>query len=316
MAKNSMVYLLVIILAIVVVGGGLGAGTKIDLGNFLGGLGLGTGATDLVDVNKVVEIALIDEYAGSALTSKTLDIYDSDGETPMETGLSTGSDGTATSALKYPSGKVIYVRYESSNDKMWWQLTVPKMTKADAESATVNAMEVRAFSIGTYTTDALYHGGTSIADAGEYNKTTSGDTPTFTYRLANTGNDNTGIKTSYDPVYKQNWNIVIYVTFATGNYETVLPYGFSYDWTSGTTHYVGSNLDAYGLTKHKVGNTYKSNGVQEFQFSLDLTGYSGDTTVMQITVEAYASAEYAMSHGNEFGVESVELAEHTVTLKD
>lgn len=313
MAKNNtMLYLVVIILAILFLGGSFSI-PKFDFGNFLGG---GVSA-DLVDVNKPVEIALINEYAGQALTSKTLDIYDSDGETPLETGLSTGSDGTATSALPYKSGKVIYIRYESSNDKMWWQKTVPQMTKADAESATVNAMEVRAFAIGTYTNDGLFFGATSYTDdTGEYNKTASGNTPTFTYRLANTGNDNTGLKTSYDPVYKQNWNVVIYMTLSGTNYETILVYGFDYDWTSGTTHYTASNLDAYALTKHKVGNTYKSNGVLEFQFTLDLTGYSGDAVTLQIRVEAYADATWAQTHGNDFGVESYEIAEHTILLKD
>lgn len=312
MAKknNSLMYLVIIVAIIMFLGGGFSI-PKFDLGNFTWWGGeTGNG---LVSVNKPLDFALTDEYAGSALTSKTLYIYDSDGETLLET-LTTGADGTISTGFTYASGKVIYVNYVSSNDKMWWQLTVPKMNPSDAESATVNSVALKAFSIGTYT-DGLKYLATTIADAGSYNFTASTETPTFTYSLANTGSDNTGIKDSYDPIYKQNWNVVLYVTFSGTDYEKVLVYGFGNDFTLGTTHYVASRLDAYALTKHKVGNTYKSKGTLDFSFSLDGTGYTGSgATTMQIYVYAYSDASWCQNHGGNYGVASVELAEHTVSL--
>lgn len=313
--KDSTAIVIVLVLVVLIAGGGMSL-PKLDFSNIdVTNLFNGGNGGDLVDVDKNIDFALTDEYAGSALASKTLYLYDSDGETLLET-LTTGSDGTVTTAFTYPSGKKIYVLYKSSNDKKWWELTVPKMRKADAESATVNTIKLKAFSIGSYT-DSLKVGGTSISDGGNYNFTASGETPTFTYSLANTGNDNTGIQTSYDPIYDQNWNVVLYITFSGTDYEKVIVYGFDYDFTLGTTHYVASNLDAYALTKHKVGNVYKSDGTLDFTFSLDGTGYtaSGSTT-MQIYVYAYADATYAQNHGGNFGVEAYQLAEQTVTLQE
>lgn len=312
MAKQSggLIWLIVIVLALVVVGGGLG--TKIDISN-LDPLGFLSGdASNLVDVNKVLDFSLQDEYAGSALATKTLVVYDGTGLQQLES-LTTGADGTITTANTYSSGDVLYVYYESSNDKMWYQITVPQMNPSDAESATVNTIKLNAFAIGTYTTDSLYYLATSISDAGNYDAGTS-ETPTFTYNLANTGNDNTGLKSSYDPIYAMPYNVVMYVTFSGTSYETVLVYGFDYDYTLGTTHYVATNLNPYALTKHKVGNRYLSEGTQSVTFSLDLTGYVVNGTTMQITVYAYSDPSYSMTHGGAYGVEAVEIAEHTVTL--
>ena len=258
---------------ILVIGGGFSL-PKIDLANFNPFAGFGDGGDgsgDKVDVQKPLKFALTDTYAGSALTSKTLKVYASDGSTLLET-LTTGSDGTITTAFTYDSGDIIWVYYESSNDKMWWKKEIPKMNPKDAEALSYNYLKLAAFSIGTYTTDTLKHGATSISDAGEYNFTTSGNIQTFTYSLANTGNDNTGLMESYDPIYQMKYGCVVYTTLSGTSYEKIIVYGFDYDYTLGTTHYVASEADCYALTKHKVGNTYKSNGVQDFTFSLDEFG--------------------------------------------
>jgi len=317
--KNTMMWIVVIALIVIVLGGG--TATNFDLSNFdlqelwdkyFGGVT----DTGLVDVNKVLDFALTDEYVGSALTSKSLIIYDSDGETQLES-LTTGADGTIATAFLYPSGKVVYVKYEDSNDKQWFQVTVPQMRASDAETATVNTIALKSFSIGTYTSDTLYVGATSIADAGSYNFTASGDTPTFRYGLANSGNDNTGLKDSYDPLYKMNWHTVVYVTFSGTDYEKILVYGFTNDWTLGTTHYVASKLNSYALTREVDGTTIKSDGTLTFSFSLDGSGTGGSaSTTMQIYVYAYSDPVYSQTHGGAFGVEAVQIAEHTVTLND
>lgn len=314
--KNTLILLFGIVLVIVILGGvsipNIDLSKVLDLSGIFGG----ESATGLVSVNKPLDFALTDEYGGSALGSKTLYLYDSDGETLLET-LTTASDGTIATAFTYDSGRIVYIKYVSSNDKKWWKITVPKMNKADAESATVNTVALKAFTIGTYTSDTLKHGATSISDAGNYNFTASGETVTFVYSLANTGSDNTGIQDSYDPIYKMNWYVVMYVTFSGTDYEKVLVYGFENDFTLGTTHYVASRLDAYRLTKHKVGNVYKSTGTLDFTFSLDGTGYtSSGSTTMQITVYAYSDPAYCQAHGGNVGPSAVQIAEHTVTLQE
>jgi len=309
-SKNILTYLLIIVLAVVLLGG---SQFNIDLEDF--NPFKTTAKDNLVPVNKVIDFALTDQYAGSALATKTLVVYDSDGATQLES-LTTGADGTITTAFTYPSDKVIYVYYESSNDKQWFKVTVPKMNPADAESATVNAIALKSFAVGTYTASTFKFGGTAITDGGTYNKTASGNSQTFTYSIANTGNDNTGVVASYDPIYAMNFYPVMYVTFSNTNYETVLVYGFDTDYTLGTTHYVANVLNDYSLTKHKVGNYYRSAGTLDVTFSLDLTGYSGDACVMQIYLYLYSDPAYAMSHGGAYGTEAVQADEITVTLQD
>lgn len=272
--------------------------------------------TKVVDVNKPIDFALMDTYGGSALTSKTILVYDSDGATQLESLTTDASDGTATSAWPYPSGKRIFVRYESSNNKQWFDVIVPQMNEKDAEADANNHVILKSFAIGTYTSDSLKFGATAIDDAGSYNITTSGTSQTFTYSLANTGNDNTGLISSYDPIYGHHWRPVIYMTLSGTNYETVIVYGFDYDFTLGTTHYVAKELNDYTLTKHKVGSIYKSYGTVDISFSLDMTGYSGDSTTLQIYVYMYSDPTWTMNHGGNYGTEKVELAEHTVSLVD
>ena len=308
-------WIVVIVLIVALLGSSGASIGGYDLSQFDPRSWFGGGDTGLEDVNKCLDFALTDEYGGSALTSKSLIIYDSDGETQLES-LTTGADGTIASAFTYPSGKVIYVKYESSNDKQYWKVTVPQMRASDAESATVNTIMLKSFAIGTYTSSTLHTGATAIADGGSYNFTTSGDTPTFTLRVANSGSDNTGVKDSYDPLYKMNYWSCVYVTFSGTEYEKVLVYGFSHDFTLGTTHYVASRLNAYEMTREVDGTTINSDGVDTFSFSLDGSGLSDSCSVtMQIYIETYTDPEYAKTHGGSFGVEAVELDEITVTLQ-
>ena len=311
--KNTSLILVAIVL-ILVLGGGMTL-PSIDLGDLSGWFAGPDGVDDgKVNVEKRLTVVLMDKYAGAIIASKTVGMYDSDGFTPLET-VTIGAGGTGDSALPYASGRVLYFRYEDSNDKLWWKETVPKQNPQDAEALTRNTMVLNAFAIGTYTSDTLIHGATSIADAGEYNFTTSGNVMSFTYSLANSGSDNTGLISSYDPEYDMKWCPVVYITFSGTNYETVLVYGFDYDYTLGTTHYVASEADPYALTIHKKANMFLSAGTWDITFTLDGTGYSGSSTVMQIYVYMYSDANYAMNHGGSYGPEYVELAEHTVTLK-
>lgn len=312
--KNNWSIILIAIVLILVIGGG----SQIrdfeipDLSGLLGGTTEPKDNKVLVD--KRLTLVLMDKYAGSVIGgTPTIDIYDSDGFTKLET-LTIGT-GTADSALPYESGRVLYFRYEATNDKVWWKETVPKQNPQDAEALTRNTMRLDAFAIGTYTSDTLIHGATSIDDAGEYNFTTSGNVMSFTYTLANSGADNTGLISSYDPVYDMKWSPVVYVTFSGTNYETVLVYDFDYDYTLGTTHYVASIADDYALTIHKKANQFLSAGTWSISFTLDGTGYSGSACTMQFYVYMYSDPNYAMNHGGSYGPEKVEIAEHTVTLK-
>ena len=189
--KNTSIILIAIVL-ILVLGGGQTFRNGVD---FSGLTDWFTGPNDVDDgkvlVDKRLTIVLMNKFAGAVIGgTPSITVYDSTA-TPLET-ITIGS-GTADTALTYESGTVLYFRYESSNDKMWWKETVPKQNPQDAEALTRNTMRLDAFAIGTYTSPTLIHGATSISDAGEYNFTTHGSVQSFALSLANSGADNTGL---------------------------------------------------------------------------------------------------------------------------
>lgn len=308
---SGMAWLVVLIVVVIVLSGG------IELSGFFESINVQS--SNLVDVNKQIKFHVLDKYGGGPIASKTnkFALYASDGETIVENNLDTDANGHITTGSDYPSGEELYLRYEDSNDKKWWKFTVPQMNPKDAESATYNLIRLEGFTIGTYTTDQLkLANGTTFSDASTYDCSNMTTTPHFIYSLANTGSDNTGLMTSYDPVYEQNWNIELYITFSGTGYERIIVYDLDYDFTLGTTHYVGTQLDPYALTIHKVGNDYKSLGTQDVSFWLDCTGQQGgDSVTMQITAVAYGDHAYAQNHGGSFGPEVVTIAEQTVTVQ-
>lgn len=279
---------------------------------------LGAGATgDTVAVNKQLDLYLHNKYDGSALGSKTLKVWDPSITAFKESSLSTASDGTVNTANSYPSGTQLYVYYESSNDKQWFSFVVPEMNEKDAEASTYNVVGLPSFAIGTYTTDSLkMANGTTFADASTYDVSNRSTTPTFTYSLANTGSDNTGVMSSYDPSYGMRFDVVLYMTLSGTGYARCLVYGdFDYDFTLGSTHYLAKVIDPYELTKHKVGWKYESDGAMDVGYWMDLSAVtSGDSVTWQTYLYAYSDPAWCQNHGGDYGYKKVELAEHTVTI--
>lgn len=317
--KNSNLLLIGIFAFILISSGalsGVRSDVQSDLDDWIDFDFFGSQGTGGVGVNRKIDFSLIDQYGGSSLNSKTLKLYDSNGKTLLETLTTDGSDGTALTTNPYASGKTLYVYYESTNDKQWFTVIVPEMYEADIDASANNNYRLDAFTIGTYTTDELeYDGSTDLADASTYNMTDSGETPTFTYTLQNSGSDNTGLKSSYDPLYEMDFDVVFYISFSGTGYEKVLPYSFPYDYTLGTTHYVAQTIDPYKLTRHKEGFTFKSAGNEKVTWWCDLSALSGsDSVTMQIYVKAYSDASWHQTHGGNYGYEVYEIAEHTVTL--
>ncbi len=310
-----MAWVLIAILLAVVIFGGASIPkvnlSQFNLGNLFGG---GGGSGDLVDVDKQLKFAGVDKFAGSALASKTIYVYD-DSKALLES-LTTDSDGTKNTAFTYPSGKHIFVKYISGNTKLWFDIVVPQMNSKDAEAATYNNIPLKAFTIGNWASSTMTQLATSITDGYNFN-TTLYQTPTFTYKISNTGNDNTGMIESADPIYGSQWEVWIYVTFSGTGYESVLPYGFSRDFTLGTTHYVSQKADANAMTKWKIGNDYVAGymGEHSFTWSMDFTGYtSGNATVMQLYLYAYSDPSWTEAHGGNYGVSAYQLDEVTVNL--
>jgi len=268
-----------------------------------------------VSVNKQLQIAVIDTWAGGA-SSGTIYVYDSDGKTQLEYG--SLSSGKYTTSLTYQSGRTLWLKIVNGNSKLWKQITVPYMSPADAESLTYNPVEIKFFTICTLTDTFQDSFGNSYSDGGSWNKTSGGNpgasivSATYSWYVSN---DNTGYLSSYDPINDINWKAVLYVkVFGTG-YENVILKGFDGAIEKGTAMWYWKVLDDTELTKYKVGNSYVYDGAGSLTFTVDLTGYSGDSADMQIYLYVYSDPEYFQTYGS-FGPDAVQLAEQTINLVD
>jgi len=275
---------------------------------------------ELVNVNKLIKISVTDYFNGTD-GSGTLAIYKSGSDQPTET--LTISSGIATSGKTYTSGQVLNVLYnDASNSKHWETLTVPKMFASDTQGD-YNYLSKTSFTIGTYTSDYLTVGATSYDDAGTYNSTTTGTTPTFDYKLSNTGDDNTGLITSRDPTTGYDWNVYLLVKLSGTGAETIGMSNGGFDGTTmiGTTQYGWIELDANSLTiwkdslgVYKYNDATKCAGLQTTSFDLDLTGYTGTAVTMQITAYAYFDPTYLTEHNGAVQSSAVAIAEQTETI--
>jgi len=277
--------------------------------------------TDGVSVTKQLKISFIDKYAGSAPSGTGGYIYDETGKTQLEGGTSVISSGIWTTTLSYSSGTVLWLKYvyDTTNDDIFWtKITVPKMSKADAEALTTNPITVYVFNLPTLTDALRDSSGNSYSDNGNWNKT-SGASPganvvTATYSWY-VGSDNDGYISSHDPIYDIDLKPVLYVTVSGTNYENVLLSGFDGAFEKGTTMYYYHILDDTEITKYKVGNEYVYSGAGSFTWTVDVTGYSGDAADMQIYLYVYSDPEYLKAYGS-YGPYAVQLAEQTINLVD
>jgi hypothetical protein len=267
-----------------------------------------------VSVNKKILWCVIDDYAGGGINAVYLYVYDAQLHKYEGEGSSyhTGTDGTLSSGMTYTSGTHLKVKAVVSNSKAWFDVTVPMMTTQDAQAATTNPVVLRFFTvIGTTTapTLTLIHQGTTISDGGSYNKTTSGNTRTFTFSVI-CNVDNTGYKESTDPLNNINWYAVVYLKCSGTNYEDISLSGFDGAYEKGTSmyYYKKASADgANGLTRYKVGNDYVWSGQWGFSFQGDFTGYTAITADWDILVYVYSDPAYYQAKSS-FGPDAVLLS--------
>lgn len=287
------------------------------LGSFsIGGVGDDGIPAGMVSVNKKLQFTWTAEYSGNVANAKTFYIYDS--SLALRETLTTAATGIVASAQNYPSGTVLHVKYDDANNQVWYTITVPYMSEAEAQAQTYNDISQKFYEIGTYTVDDLRAAGIIFADASTYNCTTNGTTPMFTYTLSNTGADNTGLLESYDPVYGQAWEVWVTGTITGDNASMVILNGVDYSWKVGNDWYFADKVSASALSKWKVGLSYVPGytGTDSCTFGMDLSAFTtaADTATMQITAYACADPSYAVSHAGNFGANKVTLAEQTVSI--
>lgn len=267
-----------------------------------------------VSVNKQLQIAVIDVWAGGA-SSGTVYIYDSDGKTQLEYGSLTS--GKYTTSLTYESGRTLWLKIVNSDSKLWKQITVPYMNPADAESLTYNPVEIKFFTLCSLTDSLQDSFGNSYADGATWSTNSSknpgADIVSATYSWY-VSNDNTGFISSYDPINDIDWKAVLYVQVSGTGYENVILKGFDGAIEKGTAMWYWKVLDDTELTKYKVGNNYVYDGAGSLTYTVDLTGYTGSSATMQIYLYAYTDPDYFQTYGS-FGPDAVQLAEHTIALE-
>ncbi|MEN3052013.1 MAG: hypothetical protein ABC596_09415, partial [Candidatus Methanosuratincola petrocarbonis] len=153
----------------------------------------------LVSVTKPLTISVRDAQAGTPLSGATVSLLD---QTPKQLeALPTQATGTATTAVPYASGTQLYIgKAASGYVTEYSQVTVPQMSRVDAESLSSNLIAQTMTKKPSLVITVTDRNGNVISNGGSFNM--SGLTSAqFTVTIVNTL-DNSGWKTSYDPVNK------------------------------------------------------------------------------------------------------------------
>ena len=152
-----------------------------------------------VAVNRKINFVCVDKYGGTAVTSATLKVYKEN--QLMESITTDGTTGIGTTGNSFESGTVLDVLLTKSNDKRWYKVTVPKMSKNDIEALTNNPINLEFFSLDTSATlkvvDSL---GNAYSSNDNLNFTTLGVTQVTISVSGYISADNKGYIASYDPL--------------------------------------------------------------------------------------------------------------------
>jgi len=252
--------------------------------------GGGQTPSNLVDVNKPLQIAVEDPLNGIAISGATVKIIQ--GTTTMET-LTTSSTGIATSSLPYKSGTNLVLEVIATNYvTRFVPVTVPQMSPSDAQALTTNFVSLRDVKLGTPSIQVMYNGvnyaGTTL------NFTTLGVTSvTLTVSIYNTL-PNSGWISSYDPVNQQNLNLVAQL-YTTGS--SVALTGLSSVLRGTSTYYLQKVNDGYsngqvvagGFSSQSIGGA-TTGGVFTYTFTI-AKGSLAHGQTQAFTLQLYQSAD-------------------------
>lgn len=270
--------------------------------------------TGMVSVTKTLTFVPVNELGGGSLKGNTLYIYDTDGRTILET--LTISDGKATTSNTYPSNKQLWIKYENttSNSFMFWQITVPQMTQADAQSASTNVISIKAREGGIYTDNLMTSMGKTFTEENDTLYTEDdGKTGTMTYSFY-TATDKTGTATFRDPYYNLDMEIILWAKLSGTDYSSVTLTGFDGGFEKGTAMYYYKVVDPNSVAKYQVANEYIYNGAGSVSFGYNAIGVSESSDVnLTLTLTGYSNRQYMQQYGS-FGPYSVELAEESINI--
>lgn len=259
-----------------------------------------------VAVNRKINFVCVDKYGGTAVTSATLKVYKEN--QLMESITTDGTTGIGTTGNSFESGTVLDVLLTKSNDKRWYKVTVPKMSKNDIEALTNNPINLEFFSLDTSATlkvvDSL---GNAYSSNDNLNFTTLGVTQVTISVSGYISADNKGYIASYDPLNGIRWDAICYGKLSGTNYELLSLSGWATSYPKGLAIWGAKTIPPEQVTKYKVGNTYVHDGVFSFSLTLTKGGYTGSATDLDFYLYAYSDSSYHNTYGS-YGPDAVSMA--------
>jgi hypothetical protein len=248
--------------------------------------------SNLVSATKPIKFFVQDVLKGQAVASASVKVYQG---TQLVESLTSDSTGMATTGGMYSSGTVLNVLVVSSNSKQWFKITVPQMSPADAQSLTVNQVVIPFWSLGSFTIKVTDQFGNTYSSGGAVNFTTLGvSSVSITVTIYNTV-DNTGYKSSFDPINNVNWYAVL--STSTGG-SAVAVSGLGSSVMRGTTTYYLTQVSDDGLTRQLVGQTYTKTGVTSVTFTVNKGSLAhGSSQTFTLALYAYFDPQYFATNG-------------------
>jgi len=244
----------------------------------------------MVSVTKPIKITVRDAQAGLAVSGATVTIYDSSLR-PVEV-MTTGTDGTATSAQAYTSGAQLYIaKAKSGYVTEYSQVIVPQMAKVDAESLSTILIAQTITNKPTLAISVLDRNGNVISNSGSFNM--SGlQSAQFTVQIINT-EDNSGWKTSYNPIEKVNLGLAA----LTAPSDKVVVTGIGTLVNRGSTSNLVTPIPDSQITKQVIGSQV-SGGSYAFTITVNRgTLQAGQTATVSISAIGGFDQAYYSSYG-------------------
>jgi len=261
-------------------------------------------ADEYVSVTRPLDFSVVDKYAGSAVGSATVKVYDG---TQLLESLTTASDGTISTSRSYPSGKKLNILVTKSNSKCWYTITVPKMLRSDVDSLSTNPVALDFFTLDTSVTlKVLDSAGNVYTNNGNYNWTSRGVTQETLTISGYVSTDNRGFLSSYDPLNNLNWKVVLYGKLTGTNYEYLTMTGWDDRYERGSAMWHAAVIPDVGVTKWKVGDEYVYSGSFSKTVTFKKGSYSGDAADLVLYLYAYSDPAYHEDIGS-FGPDAVAM---------
>ena len=213
------------------------------------------------------------------------------------------------------SGETLNVYITKGSSKYWAALTVPKMSPTDAQSLNFNPVTVSTFTVGTYTITVVRSTGASLTSGGSFNFTAAGLTQeSFTISVFNTA-DNTGFKSSTNPVENRRLGAFLEVAITGTNYDKFLVSGLPGYRTTGSGNTWTRPVSDDEISRVKIGATVVKPGSFSAVINIDASPASvGNTATLTINLNLFADENRFLTIGHK-GADAVQAATFTLTLE-